>query len=67
MRSTLVVSLPGKGWPVVACPIRVLVVLYWMLTFLACYALTYVWDAVSISNHLPWMPLPTDFACRITD
>ena len=32
-----------------------------------CYVLTYVWDAVSISNHLPKMFLSTDFAFRITD
>ena len=38
----------GKGWPVVACPSRALVVLYRMLTIFACYVLTYVWDAVSI-------------------
>ena len=39
----------------VACPSRALVVLYWMLTIFACYVLTYVWDAVSIFNHLPMM------------
>ena len=27
----------------------------------------YVWDAVSIFNHLPRMFLSTDFAFRITD
>ena len=27
----------------------------------------YVWDSVSIFNHLPRMFLPTDFAFRITD
>ena len=27
----------------------------------------YVWDAVFIFNHLPWMFLSTDFAFRITD
>ena len=27
----------------------------------------YVWDAVSIFNHLPMMFLSTDFAFRITD
>ena len=30
----------GKGWPVVACPSRALVVLYRMLTIFACYLLT---------------------------
>ena len=45
----------GKGWPVVACPSWALVVLYRMLTIFACYVLTYVWDAVSIYNHLPGM------------
>ena len=29
----------GKGWPVMACPSRTLVVLYWMLTIFACYVL----------------------------
>ena len=46
---------------------RALVVLYRMLTICACYVLTYVWDAVSIFNHLPRMFLSTDFAFRITD
>ena len=45
----------GKGWPVVACPSRALVVIYLMLTLFACYVLTYVWDAVYIFNHLPMM------------
>ena len=27
----------------------------------------YVWDAVSIFDHLPWMFLSTDFAFRIMD
>ena len=52
---------------VVACPSWALVVLYRMLTIFACYALTYVWDAVSIFNHLPRMFLSTDFVFRITD
>ena len=55
------------AWPVVTCPSRTLVVLYQMLTIFACYVLTYVWDAVSIFNHLPRMFLSTDFAFRITD
>ena len=58
----------AKGWPVVACPSRALVVLYRMLTIFACYVFDfYVWDAVSIFNHLPRMFLSTDFAFRITD
>ena len=32
----------GKGWPVVACLSRTLVVLYWMLTIFACYVLNSV-------------------------
>ena len=36
-------------------------------TIFACYVLIYVWDAVSILNHLPRMFLSTDFAFRITD
>ena len=44
----------GKGWPVVACPSRALVVLNRMLITFACYVFDfYVWDAVSIFNHLP--------------
>ena len=39
----------------VACPSRSLDVLYRMLKIFACYVLTYVWDAVSIFNHLPRM------------
>ena len=47
---------------------RALVVLYRMLTIFACYVFDiYVWDAVSIFNHLPRMFLSTDFAFRITD
>ena len=45
-----------------------LVVLYRMLTISACYVFDfYVWDAVSIFNHLSRMFLSTDFAFRITD
>ena len=54
------------GRYVVACPSRALAVLYWMLTIFACHVLTYVWDAVSIFNHLHRM-LSTDLAFRITD
>ena len=58
----------GRGWPVVACPSRALVVLYRMLTIFACYVFDfYVWDAVSIFNHLPKVFLSTDFAFRIKD
>ena len=57
----------GNGWSVVACLSRALVVLYRMLTIFACHALNYVWDDVSIFNHLPRMFLSTDFAFRITD
>ena len=32
----------GKGWHVVACPSRALVVLYRMLTIFACYVLTFM-------------------------
>ena len=45
-----------------ACPSRALIVLYRTLTIFACYVLTYVWDVVSIFNHLPRMFLSTDFA-----
>ena len=49
-------------------PSRALVVLYRMLTIFACYVFDfYVWDAVSIFNHLPRMFLSTDFALRIKD
>ena len=51
----------------VAYPSGTLVVLYRMLTIFACYVLTYVWDTVSIFNHLPRMFLSMDFAFRITD
>ena len=47
----------GKGWPVVACPSRALVVLYRMLTIFACYVLTFMF----------WMLFFVDFAFRITD
>ena len=50
----------GKGWPVVACPSRTLVVLYRMLTIFTRYILTNVWDAVFTFIHLPRMFLSTD-------
>ena len=41
---------------------------YRMLTIFACYVFDfYVWDAVSIFNHLPRMFLSADLAFRITD
>ena len=48
----------GREWPVVACPSPALVALGRMLTIFACYVLTYVWDAVSIFDHLPGMFCP---------
>ena len=44
--------LMGEGVACGGLPSRALVVLYRMLTIFACYVLTYVWDAVSILNHL---------------
>ena len=50
------------------CPSRALVVLCRMLTIFACYVFDfYVWDAVSILNHLPRMFLLAYFAFRIMD
>ena len=58
--------LMGKGWHVVACPSRALVVLYRMFTTFACYVFDfYVWDAVSTFYHLPRMFLSTECAFRI--
>ena len=57
----------GKGWPVLTCTSRELVVPYRMLTIFACYVLTYVRDAVSISTTSLRCLCHTDFAFRMTD
>ena len=55
------VACGGLPFPGTGCPIPD--VDYLCLLFIDFY----IWDAVSIFNHLPRMFLSTDFACRITD
>ena len=55
------VACGGLAFPGTGCPITDVDNLC-----LLCFDF-YVWDAVSIFNHLPRMFLSTDFAFRITD
>ena len=54
-RWTILLPFPGTGCPVLDADNLCLLCIEF-----------YVWDAVSIFNHLPKMSLSTDFACRIT-
>ena len=47
--------LMGEGMACGGMPFSGMVVLYRMLTIFVGYVLAYVWDAVSIFNHLPRM------------
>ena len=51
----------GKGWLMVACPFRALVVLYWMLTIFTWYEMFNLWVTVSIIVQLIRMFPHTDF------
>ena len=48
----------GKGWPVVACPSRALVVLYRILTIFACYVLTFM-------SEMLFLFLSTSLGCFV--
>ena len=51
----------GKGWPMVVCPFRALVILYRMLPIFTLYEISNSWATVSTIGHLPRMFQPKDF------
>ena len=59
-----VICIWGKGWFMVAYPLRALVVLYLMLAIFTKYEMIYVWDTICALIHLPRMFLSTDYFCE---